>query len=86
MGQTLKLEKFFWQIIEDLIEQNITVIVTTHFMEEAELCHKIGFLHAGKLLIEDIPLNIKKSVADENTSLNKVFALLVKQKAVNSDA
>lgn len=55
-------------------------------MEEAELCHKIGFLHAGKLLIEDIPLNIKKSVADENTSLNKVFALLVKQKAVNSDA
>lgn len=28
-------------------------------MEEAELCHKIGFLHAGKLLIEDTPLNIK---------------------------
>lgn len=85
-GADPKARKIFWQIIEDLIEQNITVIVTTHFMEEAELCHKIGFLHAGKLLIEDIPLNIKKSVADENTSLNKVFALLVKQKAVNSDA
>ena len=85
-GADPKARKIFWQIIEDLIEQNITVIVTTHFMEEAELCHKIGFLHAGKLLIEDTPLNIKKSVADENTSLNKVFALLVKQKAVNSDA
>lgn len=77
-GADPKARKIFWQIIEDLIEQNITVIVTTHFMEEAELCHKIGFLHAGKLLIEDTPLNIKKSVADENTSLNKVFALLVK--------
>lgn len=85
-GADPKARKIFWQIIEDLIEQNITVIVTTHFMEEAELCHKIGFLHAGKLLIEDTPLNIKKSVADENTSLNKVFALLVKQKAVNNDA
>ena len=85
-GADPKARKIFWQIIENLIEQNITVIVTTHFMEEAELCHKIGFLHAGKLLIEDTPLNIKKSVADENTSLNKVFALLVKQKAVNNDA
>ena len=85
-GADPKARKIFWQIIEDLIKQNITVIVTTHFMEEAELCHKIGFLHAGKLLIEDTPLNIKKSVADENTSLNKVFALLVKQKAVNNDA
>lgn len=58
-GADPKARKIFWQIIEDLIKQNITVIVTTHFMEEAELCHKIGFLHAGKLLIEDTPLNIK---------------------------
>lgn len=83
-GADLKARKVFWQIIDELTKQNITVVVTTHFMEEAELCHKIGFLHAGKLLIEDTPLNIKKSVADENTSLNKVFALLVKQKAVNT--
>lgn len=83
-GADPKARKVFWQIIDELTKQNITVVVTTHFMEEAELCHKIGFLHAGKLLIEDTPLNIKKSVADENTSLNKVFALLVKQKAVNT--
>lgn len=83
-GADPKARKVFWQIIDELTKQNITVVVTTHFMEEAELCHKIGFLHGGKLLIEDTPLNIKKSVADENTSLNKVFALLVKQKAVNT--
>lgn len=83
-GADPKARKVFWQIIDELTKQNITVVVTTHFMEEAELCHKIGFLHAGKLLIEDTPLNIKKSVADENTSLNKVFALLVKQKVVNT--
>ena len=59
-GADPKARKIFWQIIEDLIEQNITVIVTTHFMEEAELCHKIGFLHAGKLLIEDNSFKYKK--------------------------
>lgn len=42
-GADPKARKIFWQIIEDLIKQNIAVIVTTHFMEEAELCHKIGF-------------------------------------------
>ena len=35
-GADPKARKNFWQIIENLIEQNITVIVTTHFMEEAE--------------------------------------------------
>lgn len=84
-GADPKARKNFWQIIENLTKNNITVVVTTHFMEEAELCHQIGFLHEGKLLIEDTPLNIKRLVADESTSLNKVFALLVKQKAVNTD-
>lgn len=84
-GADPRTRKDFWQIIETLAKQGITILVVTHFMEEAELCHKIGFLHEGQLLIEDTPQNIKKIVADENVSLNKVFALLVKNKVVKTD-
>ena len=81
-GADPRTRKDFWRIIENLASEGITILVVTHFMEEAELCHKIGFLHEGNLLIEDTPQNIKTLVAKENVSLNKVFALLVKNKVV----
>ncbi len=40
----------FWDIIYDLSENGVTVIVTTHFMEEADRCNMIGLVSAGKLI------------------------------------
>lgn len=46
----------FWQILSDLSRQeNVTIFVSTHFMNEAELCDRISLMHAGKVLISDTP-------------------------------
>jgi ribosome-dependent ATPase len=49
----------FWQILSDLSRQDkVTIFVSTHFMNEAELCDRISLMHAGKVLISDTPAAI----------------------------
>ena len=39
----------FWTLIDHLADSGITVLVTTHYLDEAEHCHRIAIIHAGKL-------------------------------------
>ncbi|WP_216654673.1 ribosome-associated ATPase/putative transporter RbbA [Pseudogemmobacter hezensis] len=46
----------FWQILSDLSRKDgVTIFVSTHFMNEAELCDRISLMHAGKVLVTDTP-------------------------------
>jgi ribosome-dependent ATPase len=46
----------FWQMLSDLSRKdNVTIFVSTHFMNEAELCDRISLMHAGKVLVSDTP-------------------------------
>lgn len=54
--------RMFFEIIHNLAESGMTVIVTTHFMDEAERCNEIMFISDGKLIAEDTPSNLKKNV------------------------
>jgi len=49
----------FWGRITALSEQGVTVIVTTHFMEEAEYCDRIIIMDAGTALAEGSPKHIR---------------------------
>jgi ribosome-dependent ATPase len=52
----------FWQILADLSRKdNVTIFVSTHFMNEAERCDRISLMHAGKVLISDSPAAIVAS-------------------------
>jgi ribosome-dependent ATPase len=54
----------FWQILSDLSRKdNVTIFVSTHFMNEAELCDRISLMHAGKVLVSDTPAAIVRSRA-----------------------
>ena len=49
----------FWQLMIDLARKdNVTIFITTHFMNEAERCDRMSLMHAGKVLISDTPANI----------------------------
>ncbi|NRP73335.1 Ribosome-associated ATPase [Ensifer psoraleae] len=49
----------FWEILADLSRKdNVTIFVSTHFMNEAALCDRISLMHAGKVLVSDTPANI----------------------------
>ncbi|MGP9814255.1 ribosome-associated ATPase/putative transporter RbbA [Rhodopseudomonas sp. NSM] len=46
----------FWQMLSDLSRNdNVTIFVSTHFMNEAERCDRISLMHAGRVLISDTP-------------------------------
>ncbi|MAA99213.1 MULTISPECIES: ribosome-associated ATPase/putative transporter RbbA [Hyphomicrobiales] len=46
----------FWQILAELSRNDgVTIFVSTHFMNEAELCDRISLMHAGKVLVSDTP-------------------------------
>jgi ribosome-dependent ATPase len=52
----------FWQILADLSRKdNVTIFISTHFMNEAERCDRISLMHAGKVLISDSPAAIVAS-------------------------
>jgi ribosome-dependent ATPase len=46
----------FWQIMIDLARKdNVTIFISTHFMNEAERCDRISLMHAGRVLVSDTP-------------------------------
>lgn len=61
-GVDPKARLLFWDIIYDLAAHGTTVMVTTHFMDEAEHCNKVAFIYYGKLIADDSPDNLKKKI------------------------
>ena len=54
----------FWDIIYDLSKKGVTILVTTHYMDEAEHCNSIGFLYYGNILSLDTPNTMKDRIID----------------------
>jgi ABC-2 type transport system ATP-binding protein len=49
----------FWDLIYELVDQGVTALVTTHYMDEAEYCGRVGIMRAGQLLAIDAPSRLK---------------------------
>jgi ABC-2 type transport system ATP-binding protein len=49
----------FWRLINDLARQGTAILVTTHYLEEAEQCNRMGFMVAGEMVIQGSPSEIK---------------------------
>ncbi len=49
----------FWRMINKLADMGTAILVTTHYLEEAEQCNRLGFMVAGELVTEGTPLGVK---------------------------
>lgn len=71
----------FWNHINGLVEKGVTVMVTTHFMDEAEYCDRIGLVYRGKIINIGTPDSLKKLAQNqENPSptLEDAFVELIR--------
>jgi ABC-type multidrug transport system, ATPase component len=55
--------KEFWKILYHLNQEGMTVLVSTAYMDEAELCNKVAFINQGKIKATDSPAGLRKSFA-----------------------
>lgn len=61
-GVDPQARRLFWQIIRQLARVGTTIMVTTHFMDEAEHCDQIGFLYDGQLVASGTPAALKAKI------------------------
>jgi ABC-2 type transport system ATP-binding protein len=54
----------FWRLIDSLSQSGVTVLVTTHYLDEAERCHRVALIHAGKLAAIGTPSEVKRVFSD----------------------
>ena len=52
----------FWELIYAVVAEGVTALVTTHYMDEAEYCGRVGIMRLGKLLAMDTPSALKEQV------------------------
>lgn len=72
----------FWLHINSMVEKGVTVMVTTHFMDEAEYCDRIGLVYRGKLIASGTPDDLKQQAAnDEQTdpTMEQAFITLIQR-------
>jgi drug efflux transport system ATP-binding protein len=63
----------FWRLIDDLSQSGVTVLVTTHYLDEAERCHRVALIHAGALAAIGTTAEVKqtfsgRSIAEVRTA------------------
>jgi ABC-2 type transport system ATP-binding protein len=58
--------RMFWDLIQEMSSTGVTILITTHFMDEAEFCERIGFISGGKLVALDTPTALKHKAVDED--------------------
>ncbi len=80
--------RIMWDFLYDLARNGMTLFVTTHYMEEAERCNKIGFIWEGNLVAYDTPQGIKDNfnlyqiIKIQCKKINEVFKLLQKHELI----
>ncbi|PWC10592.1 multidrug ABC transporter ATP-binding protein [Brenneria roseae subsp. americana] len=70
----------FWIHINGMVNRGVTVMVTTHFMDEAEYCDRIGLVYRGKLIASGTPDDLKQQAADEkipSPTMEQAFIALI---------
>ena len=78
------MRREFWHHINALTSRGVAIVVTTHFMEEAEYCDRIGLIWSGRKIAEGSPDELKASVASASQpepTLEETFIALIEREA-----
>lgn len=72
----------FWTRINALAEAGVTVLITTHFLEEAEYCDRLAIMYEGRIIAEDTPEQLKQAhrcEGEPEPTLDEIFVALIEK-------
>ncbi|MBI3681882.1 MAG: ABC transporter ATP-binding protein [Acidobacteria bacterium] len=72
----------FWELIYNLSAAGHTVFVTTHYMDEAEYCHRLALMHAGRVIALGTPRELRervRSAEHPEPSMEDVFVAMIER-------
>jgi ABC-2 type transport system ATP-binding protein len=77
----------FWKILQSLLKQGITIVMSTPYLDEAERCTRVGLMNKGRIMRIDTPENLKKEMRGDVAEIicdrvREAFAILKTQKVV----
>jgi ABC-type multidrug transport system ATPase subunit len=81
-GVDPRTRREFWLRIQGMVETGVTVLVTTHFMDEAEYCDRIALIYRGRLIALDTPDDLKgmaRSEADPEPTMEDAFIHMIEE-------
>jgi ABC-2 type transport system ATP-binding protein len=76
----------FWELIYQLSEAGRTVFVSTHYMDEAEYCHRVALMYAGKIVALGSPAELKRSLTGHHLLALETSDVLGTMKALDGFA
>ncbi len=81
-GADPRARRAFWRRITALAEQGVTIIITTHFMQEAEYCDRIAIMDGGRILAQGSPAEVRavaRTAEQPQPSMDDAFIAVVEQ-------
>lgn len=90
-GVAVDTRKKFWELIKSMAAQGTTIFVTTHYMDEAEYCDRLGLIFRGSLITHGTPEQLKNSIdfdiyeiiSNNSINLKKIFEKEFSQLEIN---
>lgn len=75
----------FWEMLQRLKEKSITIMVSTSYMDEAQLCQRIALINEGKIMMTDTPKHLVDNIGENlfAISAKEMFALLEKLRTMS---
>src|SRR5579863_5106172 len=75
----------FWDLIYQLAEAGHSILVTTHYMDEAEYCHRLALIYRGKLIALGVPLALKRDMHSQQLLQLDTSDLLATMQALEAE-
>lgn len=75
----------FWEYLFEMVDQGTTVLVSTHFMDEAERCHNLAIMDGGRLVAQGAPLDLMSEIGAGVVEISTPDTRAVREKILQSD-
>ncbi|MCK4964928.1 MAG: ABC transporter ATP-binding protein [Dehalococcoidia bacterium] len=86
VGVDPALRVTFWKYFENLTRQGVTIIISSHTMDDAAHCDRLVFLRQGKIIAEGTPHELRQSTRQPEASLEDAFLYFVRYREKGNDS